>query len=606
MRRTHIRGVPEDATGLGARRSAGTVPPQRRSADDSEAGHPAGAEGPAGPDGPDGPAPVAGRSTGPTSRQRPARRRPLWRRVLVWTAGSLAVVVAAAAVAGWLYIRHLNDNLDKEELYLGEGEMAGSQPNADGQTPMNILLLGSDSRDGEANQELGGAVDLAGGAKRADTQILLHVAADRSNATLISIPRDTQVTIPTCTDPDTGEVYPEEQSASINTSLSHGGPGCTVATWHELTGIPIDHFMMVDFEGVVEMADAVGGVPVCVKDNVFDPDSGLRLPAGEHIVQGEQALQWLRTRHGFEDGSDIGRTRAQQMYLSNMVRELQAGTSLTDPGRLMDLAEAATSALTVDHGLGSVNKLYDLGEDLRQVPNERINMVTMPWLPDPENPEVTVIPEPVAAEELFAMVREDIPIDRPHEGGDAQDGAAGEAGGDEGAGGASPSPSGDEDPAVDAQPAAEIPIAVRNGTGYGDLAPVNGRAGELVAELQRLGFLSALSDATPASQESTTLLYPSDDEAQARANAEAVAQALGLPDTALQPTTAVTQLTLVVGADWREGASYPGGQPSDDATGGDDGAGAGAGGGGVPVDPDDIISGRDQDTCMEVNPNYTW
>ncbi|MGP3967960.1 LCP family protein [Streptomyces sp. 6N223] len=517
--------------------------------------------------------------------KKPKKRKPLWRRILVWTAGSLAFLLAALAVAGWLYIRHLNNNLTKEELNLGDNPLEGPEPNAAGQTPLNILLLGSDSREGlsEEEQEALHTGDAAG--NRADTQILLHASADRSNMTLISVPRDTQVTIPRCTDPKTGQVY-EETYDSINNSISHGGPGCAVATWEELTGIPIQHFMMVDFEGVVEMADAVGGVPVCVDANVNDPDSGLYMEEGEHTIQGAQALQWLRTRHGFEDGSDIGRAKAQQMYLSNMARELQGSTSLTDPAELMNLAESATNALTVDHGLGSVQKLYDLGEDLRQVPNKRVNMVTMPWEPDPENPTVTVVPAPGTAENLFSLVREDIPIDRPEQANDAPEEPR-----------ESESP---EESAAPADPEAEIPVAVQNGTGYGGQLPVDGRAGDITEELVRLGFASAVTDLTLASEESTLLLYPAEDD---RANAEAVAEALGVPGSALRISPSSTQITLVVGADWAEGTSYP---AQDDGGSGGSGSGGSGGGGNTPINPDDIISGQDKNTCMAVNPVYTW
>ncbi|MEO3750279.1 LCP family protein [Streptomyces sp. B6B3] len=509
--------------------------------------------------------------------------KPRWRRVLVWTAGSLAFLVAAVAVAGWLYIRHLNGNIEKAELNLGDSQLDRAEPNAAGQTPLNILLLGSDSRDGEENQDLGGARDLAGGAHRADTQMLLHASADRSNITLISVPRDTQVTIPRCTDPETGEVYPEELSASINTSLSHGGPGCTVATWEALTGIPIDHFMMVDFAGVVDMADAVGGVPVCVQDNVYDEDSGLRLEAGDHILEGEEALQWLRTRHGFSNGSDVDRTRAQQMYLSNMAHELQEGTSLTNPGQLMDLAEAATNALVVDHGIGTVNKLYDLGEDLRRVPSDRINSITMPWLPDPEDPEVTVIPDPVEAEALFSLVREDSALDEPAGDGDDQQGGEN---------------ADDAEPTEAADPAEQIAITVRNATGYDGLPPVDGRAADITDQLYQLGFTAAATDETLGSEAASSVLYPTEAD---RPNAEAVATALGLPASAVRVSPTEVGITLVIGADWREGTSYP--EQSDDGSA----ETGGSGGGGAALDPEDVHSGEDnRNDCMAVNPYYTW
>ncbi|MDT0441590.1 LCP family protein [Streptomyces johnsoniae] len=583
VRRSGIRGEDDggslneghETAGRPGPDAAAPVPGQRRAPD---AGAPA-APGGAGPD-------PAG-DPGPGSRRKAQRKRkkpkPRWRRILVWTAGSLAVLIAAVAVAGYLYLEHLNDNITKRDRSAGGSDLAPPEPNANGETPLNILLLGSDSRDGEENSELGGASDLAGGPVRADVQMLLHASADRSNISLISIPRDTQVPIPECTDPDTGEVYPADESASINTALSHGGPGCVVDTWQDLTGVYIHHFMMVDFAGVVDMADAVGGVPVCVTDNVDDPKSGLRLEAGETTIEGEQALQWLRTRKGFEDGSDIGRTRAQQMYLSNMVEELQSSTSLTNTTELMGLAEAATSALTVNHEIGSVQDLYNLAGDLREVPNDRINMVTLPWLPDPAAPDVTIIPDPAKSEELFTMLRDDIPLDDP-DARPADPEESGEPGGE-----------GSESPEATPDAPAEVEVAVRNGTGGALQAPVSGRAGVITGELQRLGWTAAATDTTAASEEATALLYP---DIADQANAEAVAEALGVPHGAVRASTAVDRVTLVIGADWREGVAYPASSadPTEDPARDE----------GPAVDEEDITSGKDGPDCMEVNPAYTW
>ncbi|WP_049578784.1 LCP family protein [Streptomyces sp. SBT349] len=589
-------GGPAPGAGPGtSARTGGPVSPHDHP-DTEGNGHPGGpgggpgrpgGGGPGGPPGPRGPGGPPGGGARRT-RKKPVSR---WRRVLVWTSAGVAFVLLAVAVAGWLYLRHLNNNLTKDELNLGENQLDRAEPNAAGQTPLNILLLGSDSRTGEDNQALGGGGE---GGQRADVQLLMHASADRSNISLISVPRDTMVTIPQCTDPDTGEVYEEAPKARINSALDHGGPGCVVATWEEMTGVPIDHFMMLDFSGVVEMADAVGGVPVCVDANIYDDRSHLRLEEGTTVVEGEQALQWLRTRHGFENGSDaVGRTRAQQMYLSNMVDELQAGTSLTNPTELMNLAEAATSALTVDHGLGTVQKLYDLGEDLRSVPGDRINSVTLPWLPDPDNPDATVVPDPEAAEALFALVREDIPLD-DQDAAPADDGESGEGGGEGGEDGA------DASPEATADPAADIPVAVRNGTG-GDLElPVNGRASVITDELHRLGFTLAGTDETPVTEAVSQVLYPEGGNA---ANAEAVASALGLPGSAVRISTTVEQVTLVIGADWREGTSYTE-RPEDPGDGGATDGGEG-GDGGPAVDEEAILSG-DEEACMHVNPAYTW
>ncbi|MDT0495727.1 LCP family protein, partial [Streptomyces griseus] len=156
----------------------------------------------------------------------------------------------------------------------------------------------------------------------------------RKSAAVVSIPRDTRVDIPACTDPKSGEKFPATNTI-INASLSRGGAGCTLATWQNLTGVYIDHWMTIDFAGVVSMADAIGGVEVCVNQNVDDRPkpgrdggSGLYMTKGPHKVKGEQALQWLRTRHAW--GSDPLRAHAQHMYMNSMIRTLKDQNVFTD------------------------------------------------------------------------------------------------------------------------------------------------------------------------------------------------------------------------------------------------------------------------------------
>ncbi|MEU5638664.1 LCP family protein [Streptomyces milbemycinicus] len=495
----------------------------------------------------------------------PRRKRSRGVRILRWTALTLAVLIVGAAGAGYLYYEHLNSNIKKAELDLGDSKLSKPEPNAAGQTPLNILLIGQDSRNDKENLKLGGAKQDVGRKGLADVEMLVHVSADRSNMTVISIPRDTRVTIPKCTDPETDEVYEKKTFAPINESLTHGGPGCTVATWKELTGIYIDHFMMVDFKGVVDMADAIGGVPVCVDKNIYSHDSrghgsGLKLTKGTHPVKGVQALQWLRTRYGFEDNTDIGRAKAQHMYMSSMIRQLKSGTKLSDPGKLMDLAEAATNALTVDHGLGTVKKLYDLGNDLKRVPTKRTTMVTMPW--EYRNDGEYVVPKPGDAEKTFSLIRNDTALD----------------GKDKKKKDKVPAPS---------QPKGELPVVVQNGTGSTVLGPVSGRASDITGELIRLGYAAAKANTQLTSQADTTISYPG--EAR-QGDALAVAKALGLPKSAVKESKSVTDVTLVVGNDWREGTAFPKSAADDEDK---------------APEIADKTNGEDE-KCMEVNPDYTF
>ncbi|MEU4213566.1 LCP family protein [Streptomyces sp. NPDC026206] len=519
-----------------------------------------------------------------------ARRRRIGR-IARWTALGLSLLILGVSAAGYFYYEHLNSNIRKNKLNLGDKQLDRSAANAEGQRPLNILILGSDSRNSKENVALGGARDDADRPPLADVQMLVHVSADRSNMSVVSVPRDTRVTIPKCTDPESGKVYKGTDRQIINTSLGNGGPGCTVATWEELTGIPVDHFMMIDFSGVVSMADAVGGVPVCVDANVYDDKSGLRLAKGTHTIKGKQALQWLRTRHGFEDGSDIGRTHAQHMYMNAMVRQLKSGTKLTDPGQLTGLAEAATRALTVDKDLGSVKELYELGNDIKRVPSGRITMATMPWVSDPQDPDAHVIPKPGDADKLFSLVRNDIALDGKDKKKDDKN----------------------PPPTVAATRKGDIAVAVFNGTGTLVEPPATGRGSDIAAFLVKEGFTKATSDSTPRAQADTTITYP---RALQRGDALAVAKALGLPESAVRHSPEVQQITLVVGGDWRTGTAYPktgddepaadpSGKPGEKDGKGDEKKGGGKKGDGKgdnkAPESSDPLNGDDKSACMKVN-----
>ncbi|MEU1055834.1 LCP family protein [Streptomyces sp. NPDC005876] len=495
------------------------------------------------------------------------RRAPRRHRVLRWSATVLAVLILGSATTGYLYYRHLNDNIEQDHLNLGEKKVAEPTPNAAGQTPLNILLIGSDARDTKENQKLGGARETFGATPLADVQMLVHLSADRTNMSVVSMPRDTLLKIPKCTDPDDGEVYPASDGRTMtNQSLGHGGPGCTVATWEQLTGIHIDHFMMVDFAGVVSMADAVGGVPVCVDANIHSRDSqghgsGLKLRKGTHSIKGEQALQWLRTRYGFEDGSDLARAKAQHMYMSSLIRVLRENATLSNPNKLRNLAEKATAAITVDPGLDTVKKLYDLSNQLRDVKPERITMTTMP------NRYVGARVEPTEdAEQLFRLVREDIALD----GKDAKKVRA-------------EALLSDDPAAADA----DIAVQVLNGTRTDTRAAARGRAGTVAGLLAEKGFDRAVADQGPSLSEKTTVVrFPS---ADLEGDAQAVAQALGIPLGAVHKSTEVSGVTLVVGADWREGTAYKA-PVTDDTT----------------PDSAEALNGADEKACMHVNPGFTW
>ncbi|WBO65887.1 LCP family protein [Streptomyces camelliae] len=515
-----------------------------------------------------------GRRGGGVQTDRPRRRR----RALRWSATVLAVVILGTAGAGYLYYEHLNGNIRKGARSSGDGKAQKTAPNAAGQTPLNILLIGSDSRNSAENLKLGGSKSSVGGPPNADVQMLIHLSADRKSAAMVSIPRDTRVDIPPCKDPDTGKSYPATNDI-INTTLGRGGAGCTLSTWENLTGVYIDHWMTIDFSGVVRMADAIGGVDVCVKQNVWDHPtpaqpggSWLKMTAGTHKVKGEQALQWLRTRHAW--GSDPLRARAQHMYLNSMMRTLRQQNIFTDTGRLMNLAEAATKSLKVSEEIGTVKKLYDLGMEMKSVPSDRITSVTMPNLPDPQDPRNHVVPDAANSAKLWQMLRDDVPLDK--NGGTSDSGTKQVS--------AKPAPA--KTPSTEP---GRLGVLVQNGTQTSTEAAVQHRASAISDVLVQAGYARAAADTSGAqSVDKTVVQYPS---ADLQGDAEAVAKALGIPTSSVKQSTDVSGVTVVVGADWRTGTSYP---KESKPKAGD-----------IP-DGTDAVNGADTSKCMDVYGPYRW
>lgn len=306
-----------------------------------------------------------------------AKRR---RRALAVTGGTLAFLLVGGGLASYLYYQHLNGNLKVIDTNGAGGSFKKDQP-------INILVIGTDKRSGAGNEGYGDAESVG----HADTTILFHVSKDRSNATALSIPRDLITDIPVCpTKQSNGSVkqIPATKGSRFNNSLGQEGrdPGCTMRTVKQLTGIGVDNFMMVDFNAVKNLSTAVGGVPVCLAKDVNDRDSKLNLKAGEHRLQGEQALAFVRTRHSFGNESDLDRIKTQQQFLSSMMREMKSKETLTSPKKFFSLAEAATKSLTVDQGLGSIGKLTDLAGELKDMNLKNVTFTTLPVVDNPNEP----------------------------------------------------------------------------------------------------------------------------------------------------------------------------------------------------------------------------
>ncbi|WP_405677846.1 LCP family protein [Streptomyces sp. NBC_01511] len=337
---------------------------------------------------------------GRRKRKPPPKSRK--KKILGWTGGITAFILVGGAGAAYYAYQELNGNINTIDVD-GAGSGGFKKDQA-----VNILVIGTDKRTGSGNEGYGDKNSLG----HADTTILFHVSKDRTNATALSIPRDLMTDIPDCeTNTEDGKkIVPGEQGVRFNTSLgqSERDPGCTMRTVKELTGLTVDHFMMADFNAVKTLTTAVGGVEVCVGKDVDDPDSHLKLSKGKHVIKGEQALAFVRTRHSFGNESDLDRIQTQQQFLSSLIRKMKSSETLTSPSKLWDLAKAATDALTVDTGIGSIEKLRDLGTELAKVNPKNISFTTLPVVDNPaEVVKATVVVNEAKAKPLFAMMRND-------------------------------------------------------------------------------------------------------------------------------------------------------------------------------------------------------
>ncbi|WP_328723977.1 LCP family protein [Streptomyces sp. NBC_00247] len=514
-------GVPSPRGPVKAEGSRGSTParPDRETRAPGRTESPAGLPGPRGRRG--------ARAEPPGRRGARNKRRPRSKRVLLWTGGSMAFVLVAVSAAGYAYLKHLEGNVTTTDV--GNAGAAGFSKDK----AFNILIIGTDKRTGSGNEGYGDA----GSVGHADTNILLHVSEDRTNATALSIPRDLIVDVPDCPtkqEDGTEKIVPGTQHVRFNTSLGQDGrdPGCTMRTVKAATGISVDHFMMADFNAVKTLTTAVDGVEVCLAKDVDDADSHLKLDKGKHTIQGEQALAFLRTRHSFGNRGDLDRIAVQQQFLGSLMRKMSSGDTLTSPTKLVKLAEATTNALTVDTGIGKPSTLKDMALELKKVPPKNISFTTVPVLDNPEeHPPVTVILNQAAAPPVFQAVADDVSFTEVKQ--KKKEEAASVAARLKGTQSA----------------AGDVRVRVLNGGAEG------GSAGKTVEWLQNeVGVTKSENGANaPEKLAKTTLEYAPDQADQARR----LAALMGLSGSAMKPGESVVNdqgmpaMTLTLGKDFK-------------------------------------------------------
>jgi len=276
----------------------------------------------------------------------------------------------------------------------------------------NVLLVGTDTREGQGSQFDDRAdINASTGVGNNDVTMLLHVNAAHTAATVVSFPRDLVIPIPSCPNPK-GGWYSAMSAQMLNTALTYGGLPCPVLTIEKLLGIKdINYAAEISFSGVAAMSDAVGGVPVCLATPINDPyvSPALHLSAGTHTLQGWDALSFLRSRHGVDDGSDLARISNQQNFLSSLLRTITSAGTLGNPIKLYQLAQAATQNMTLSDTLGQPQTMVGMAVALKDIPLSKITFVQYPVVDDPTNAN-RVVPDRYGASLLAQAIQNDEPV----------------------------------------------------------------------------------------------------------------------------------------------------------------------------------------------------
>jgi LCP family protein required for cell wall assembly len=361
------------------------------------------------------------------SPYQPGKRRGRARRVHTVAKVLLATLLTLGMVSGlsvaFLY-RHLNGNIHHvvvaDQLYDRPAKVHIDAP----KQPINILVMGSDSRDCT-----GCAIDGESGGG-SDTTILFHLSADRQSAYGVSIPRDSLVDRPDCKTDD-GDTIPGGANVMWNAAYSYGGPSCTIQQFEQTTGIQIDNYVVVDFGSFKGMVDAVDGVEVCVPEDIDSSEYGITIPAGTRTLDGKEALAYVRVRHGVGDGSDIGRIKRQQAFIGALVAKVLSSGTLTRFDRLVRFLNAATQGLTTD--IANIKDMAKIGLQFQDIGLKKIRFITVPFVYSQSQPGRVEWTSDAAT--LWDRIRTDKPL------GKLRDGSLGANQVPSGSSSSSPSPS---------------------------------------------------------------------------------------------------------------------------------------------------------------------
>ncbi|PWN02066.1 LytR family transcriptional regulator [Nocardioides silvaticus] len=309
-------------------------------------------------------------TTSGVAGKRRLRKRHTVAKVITATLVALAIGTATSVVLAY---NHWNSNLDVKDLDPQLGTDRPPKEEVEGpKEPMNILVMGSDSRDCQGCNIDG----LTGDGERSDTTIMLHLSADRKRAYGISVPRDTLVDRPTCYDEDGGEI-PGADDVIWNEAYAVGGPACTIRQFEQVTGVRIDNYVVIDFQGFKDMVNALDGVEVCIPQDIVDTEHGITLDAGTREIKGDEALSYVRVRH-VGNGTDPERIRRQQAFMAAMINKAISAGMLARPDRMLSFLNAVTESIQTDYK--NIGELSELGQSFQGIGLDNIKFLTTPWV----------------------------------------------------------------------------------------------------------------------------------------------------------------------------------------------------------------------------------
>lgn len=404
----------------------------------------------------------------------------------MWASAALVVLVIAGL--GLAYA-NLDRNIERVDL---DAAVGTDRPTAAVEGPLNILVMGSDTREGVGNDQFGGGNEP--GEAQSDTNMLVHLSADRSRAMVVSIPRDSMVRAPeNCA--DLNSTVADGVVRQWNLNFNEGGPACVVRTLEGNTDIRIDHFVVVDFSGFQQMVDALGGVEVCLPQDVSDRRAHFEKEAGRHLLTGEEALGYVRLRHGLGDGSDLGRIERQQAFMSSVAQKATSTRLLLRPDRLYAFLDAATESITTDRELGTTS-LARIANSVRAIGLDQVEFVTVPVEEYPDDPNR--VQWTAEADLLWASIRNDVPLTEEVEDTETDE----------------PTPTATEEPELVVSPD-EISVSVVNATG------LSGLARQVASALAVQGFVAMPGGNLPIGEVEGAVITHSADQAEAARTVQA-------------------------------------------------------------------------------------